>query len=169
MSYRLEVHSHARSHRETLLVWPDFQLMRVPEKPVCIHLIRQNPVFISMLWNLPFMSYRLERFRMQGGKNWILPKVMNATRFFWDSHWLEIWSHHFCSSMEPNGGSVAMDSERDSIMPWAVKSSLKNRFTDLSLEINHITISLDKNWFSRLKSETNSFWIWTLISSCTYS
>ncbi len=50
------------------------------------------------------------RFQMQGGKNWILPKEMDANRFFWDSHWLEIWSNHFCSSMEQNGGSVAMDS-----------------------------------------------------------
>jgi hypothetical protein len=50
------------------------------------------------------------KFQMQGGKNWILPKEMNANRFFWDSHWLEIWSNHFCPSMGPNGGSVAMDS-----------------------------------------------------------
>jgi hypothetical protein len=45
---------------------------------------------------------------MQGGKNWILPKEMNANRFFWDSHWLEIWSNHLFPSMEPNGGSVAI-------------------------------------------------------------
>ncbi len=32
---------------------------------------------------------------MQGGKNWFLPKEMNANRFFCDSHWLEIWSNHF--------------------------------------------------------------------------
>jgi hypothetical protein len=50
------------------------------------------------------------RFQMQGGKNRILPKEMNANRFFWESHWLEIWSNHFCPSMGPNGGSVAMDS-----------------------------------------------------------
>jgi hypothetical protein len=50
------------------------------------------------------------RFQMQGGKNWFLPKEMNANRFFWDSHWLEIWSNHFYPSMRPNGGSVAMDS-----------------------------------------------------------
>ncbi len=50
------------------------------------------------------------RFQMQGGKNWILPKDMNANRFFWDSHWLKIWSNHFCPSMGTNGGSVAMDS-----------------------------------------------------------
>jgi hypothetical protein len=48
---------------------------------------------------------------MQGGKNWFLPKEMNANRFFWDSHWLEIWSNHFYPSMGPNGGSVAMDSD----------------------------------------------------------
>jgi hypothetical protein len=47
---------------------------------------------------------------MQGGKNWFLPKEMNANRFFWDSHWLEIWSNHFYPSMGPNRGSVAMDS-----------------------------------------------------------
>jgi hypothetical protein len=50
------------------------------------------------------------RFQMQGSKNWILPKEINANRFFWDSHWLEIWSNHFCPSMGLNGGSVAMDS-----------------------------------------------------------
>jgi hypothetical protein len=50
------------------------------------------------------------RFQMQGGKNWFLPKEMNANRFFLDSHWLEIWSNHFYPSMGPNGRSVAMDS-----------------------------------------------------------
>ncbi len=50
------------------------------------------------------------RFQMQGGKNWFLPKYINANRFFWDSHWLEIWSNHFCPSMGLNGGSVATDS-----------------------------------------------------------
>ncbi len=50
------------------------------------------------------------RFQMQGGKNWFLPKEMNANRFFRDSHWLEIWSNHFYPSMGPNAGSVAMDS-----------------------------------------------------------
>jgi hypothetical protein len=44
---------------------------------------------------------------MQGDKNWILPKQINANRFFWDPHWLEIWSNHLCPSMGPNGGSVA--------------------------------------------------------------
>ena len=50
---------------------------------------------------------------MQGGKNRILPKQINANRFFWDSHWLEIRSNHFCPSMGPNGGSVATDSVRN--------------------------------------------------------
>jgi hypothetical protein len=27
---------------------------------------------------------------MQRGKNWILLKEMNANRFFWDSHWLDL-------------------------------------------------------------------------------
>ncbi len=48
------------------------------------------------------------RFQMQGGKNRFLQKEMNANRFFWDSHWLEIWSNHLCPSMGPNGGSVAL-------------------------------------------------------------
>jgi hypothetical protein len=42
--------------------------------------------------------------------NRILPKEINANRFFSDSHWLEIWKNHFCPSMGPNGGSVAMGS-----------------------------------------------------------
>jgi hypothetical protein len=46
---------------------------------------------------------------MQEGENWILPKEINANWFFWDSHWLEIWSNHLCLSMEPNGGSVSKD------------------------------------------------------------
>jgi hypothetical protein len=50
------------------------------------------------------------KFQMQEGKNWILPKEMNANRFFWESHWLDIWSNHFCPYMGPNGGSVATDS-----------------------------------------------------------
>jgi hypothetical protein len=57
-------------------------------------------------------------FQMQGGKNWILPKKINANRFFWDSHWLENWSHHFCPSMGPNGGSVAMDSGKQMGETW---------------------------------------------------
>jgi hypothetical protein len=47
---------------------------------------------------------------MEGGKNWFFPIKINATKFFCDSHWLEIWSNQFCPSMGPNGGSVAMDS-----------------------------------------------------------
>jgi hypothetical protein len=51
------------------------------------------------------------RFQMQEGKNWILSKERSANRFFWDSHWLEIWSNHLFPSMGLNGGSVAMDSD----------------------------------------------------------
>jgi hypothetical protein len=36
------------------------------------------------------------RSQMQGGKNLILPKEINANRFFWDSHWLDIWIEHLC-------------------------------------------------------------------------
>ncbi len=50
---------------------------------------------------------------MQGGKNWILPKEINANRFFLGSHWLEIWKNRLCPSMGPSGGSVAVDSETE--------------------------------------------------------
>ncbi len=56
------VHSHTpsiRSHRETQVVFPDFQPMRVAEEPVCINLFRKNTGFTSLHWDLPFMSYRL--------------------------------------------------------------------------------------------------------------
>jgi len=46
---------------------------------------------------------------IQGGKNWILPKEINANRFFWHFNWLEIWN----PSMALKGGSVAMGSESD--------------------------------------------------------
>jgi hypothetical protein len=59
---------------------------------------------------------------MQGGKNWILPKEKNANLFFSDSHWLEIWSNHFCPSMGLNGGSVAMDS-----VVYSVQCTFSNR------------------------------------------
>ncbi len=45
------VHSHdpsIRSHRGKEVVRPDFQPMRVPEEPFCIHFFRQNPVFTSL-------------------------------------------------------------------------------------------------------------------------
>ncbi len=62
---------------------------------------------------LPFPPRRYDmngRSQMQGGKNWILPREINANRFFLDSHWLEIWKNHLCPCMGPYGGSVAMDS-----------------------------------------------------------
>jgi hypothetical protein len=36
------------------------------------------------------------RSQMQGGKNRILPKEINANRFFRNSHWLEIWKNRLC-------------------------------------------------------------------------
>jgi hypothetical protein len=71
------------------------------------------------------------RFQMQGGKNWILPKYINANRFFWDSHWLEIWSNHFCPSMGRNGGSVAMDSEDEYRPPLHWRSAALNIYHSL--------------------------------------
>ncbi len=66
----------------------------------------------------PYYESNLSRYDMNGrsqmqeGKNWILSKELNATRFFRDSHRLEIWKNHLWPSMGPNGGSVTtMDSE----------------------------------------------------------
>ncbi len=55
----------------------------------------------------PRKAVRLEREISNAGKNWILPKEINSSRFFWDSHWLEIWKNHLRPSTGPNGGSVA--------------------------------------------------------------
>jgi hypothetical protein len=65
------------------------------------------------------------RIQMQGGINWILPKEINAKRFFWDSYWLEIWANHLFPSL---GGSVAMDSGDWSMIlvvttPWGDPNS----------------------------------------------
>jgi hypothetical protein len=56
------VHSRApsiRSHRGIKVVWPDFQPMRVPEEPVCVHLFRQKPVFTSLHLKSPVHVHRL--------------------------------------------------------------------------------------------------------------
>ncbi len=56
------VHSHApsiRSHGRIKVVWPDFQPMRVPEEPVCVHLFRQKPVFTSLHLKSPVHVHRL--------------------------------------------------------------------------------------------------------------
>ena len=56
------VRSHApsiRSHRGIKVVWPDFQPMRVPEEPVCVHLFRQKPVFTSLHLKSPVHVHRL--------------------------------------------------------------------------------------------------------------
>jgi hypothetical protein len=78
------------------------------------------------------------RFQMQGGKNWFLPKEMNANRFFWDSHWLEIWSNHFCPSMGPNGGSVATDSD----YKWVEKNG-RGR---LQVKVNMVYHRISRKW-----------------------
>ncbi len=69
------------------------------------------------------------RFQMQGGQNWFLPKEMNENRFFWDSHWLEIWSNHFYPSMGSNGGSVAMDSVARNYRPCFRENQPKRSFS----------------------------------------
>jgi hypothetical protein len=80
-----------------------------------------TPLLMSPIYNFVPRLYDMNvRYQMQGGKNQILPKAMNANRFFRTSHWLEIWKNHFCPSMGPNGGSVAMDSGRWQILSSAV-------------------------------------------------
>jgi hypothetical protein len=82
------------------------------------------------------------RFQMQGGKNWFLPKEMNANRFFWDSHWLEIWSNHFYPSMGPNGGSVAMDSAVKAITISTKPQTLNDIIYTLTASISAVIFSL---------------------------
>jgi hypothetical protein len=53
---------------------------------------------------------------MQGGNNWILPKEMNANRFHQDSYWLAICKKQLIPSFGLNGGSVAMDSDFQSMI-----------------------------------------------------
>jgi hypothetical protein len=57
----------------------------------------------EVLWRY----YMNGRSQMQGGKNWILSKEINQTS---SSETLIDWKNHLCPSMEPNGGTMAMDS-----------------------------------------------------------
>ena len=78
--------------------------------------------------------------QMQGGKNWILPKDINANRFFGDSHWLEIWKNHFCFPMGPSGGSLTMDSGQCNVgRKW------------------HLCCLLDKVWVKPVYSHLRKF------------
>ncbi len=81
------VHSHApsiRSHRGIKVVWPDFQPMRVPEEPVCVHLFRQKPVFTSLHLKSPVHVHRLSI-------QWETKLFcLAANRFSCESHCLEI-------------------------------------------------------------------------------
>ncbi len=74
--------------------------------------LQSMPDMEPRLWIVALRRYdNNRRSQMQGGINWILPKEINANRFFWDSHWLEIWQNLLYPSMWPKGGSVAMDFE----------------------------------------------------------
>ncbi len=57
---------------------------------------------------------------------------------------------------------LSPNSERDCIMPWAVKFIFKPVHRSLSLDINLIDFHSDKHRVSRYKSEITSFWIWSL-------
>ncbi len=79
------------------------------------------------------------KFQMQGGKNWILTKDINANRFFWDSHWLEICINHLCSSLVPNDGSVAMPMDSVSSDP-AVLSFKSSAISKIDFRSGRSTI-----------------------------
>ncbi len=102
--------------------------MQQVELAAAQHLLKTytSPCFsVNIFYNYDVTQTRYDmngRFQIQGGKNRILPKDMNANRFFWDSHWLEIWSNHFCPSMGPNGGSVATAQAADPLPPSAMCS-----------------------------------------------
>ncbi len=85
----------------------------------------------------------------------------------WPSANLRLSPSMQCPSLSSlyNSYSVqSSNSERDSIMPCAVKTSLKPVYRYVFQEIIHLD-SLDKKWFSGFKSECTSFWIW---KQCMY-
>jgi hypothetical protein len=69
---------------------------------------------------------------MQGGKNWILPKEMNANWFFWDSHWLEIWSNHF----------VPLWDRMEGALQWTQNLDSRHLELQMILEVSGIVVSL---------------------------
>ncbi len=73
----------------------------------------------------------LGRPQIQGGKNWILLKKINAYMLFLDSHWLKL-ENHFCPSMGPNGGSVAMECKQGcESRRQTISSSSRPRFHEI--------------------------------------
>ncbi len=90
---------------------------------------------------------------MQGGKNWILSKEMNANRFFLEAHWLEIWSNHFCPSMGPNGGSVAMDSVLCRIASLAAASVIESPLRLWALLEISEPVFVDRLWRPGIDSQ----------------
>jgi hypothetical protein len=76
------------------------------------------------------------RSQMQRGKNWILPKEINANRLFQDCHTGNLEK----TSMGSNGGSVAMDSVQGASRPvYTVKKV--NDFPVPSRDVTDQTLS----------------------------
>jgi hypothetical protein len=44
-------------------------------------------------------------YQLRGGKNWILPKEINANRFFCDCHWLESGKTTYVPQWDPLEGA----------------------------------------------------------------
>jgi hypothetical protein len=86
------------------------------------------------------------KFQMQGGKNWIFPKEVNANRFFWDSHWLEIWSNHFCPSLD---SVVYLVSRRTGNgISLRKKTGAKSRVKTTSERLNESIAELNSNSYN---------------------
>ncbi len=75
-------------------------LLRVlrPQLPACLSRMVNHSGFLHSVHSREysviyrgqgFLAYRELKIQIQGGKNWIFPKEINANRFFRDSHWLE--------------------------------------------------------------------------------
>jgi hypothetical protein len=79
------------------------------------------------------------RSQMQGGKNWILPKELNANRFFWDSQWLKIWVKPYMSLYGTEWGSVAMDSAGKAV-PSSRLGTPRECFPTEQMDINEGTV-----------------------------
>ncbi len=91
------------------------------------------------------------RSQRQGCQNWILPKEINANRFFWDSRWLEIWKNHFCPTYGTEMGGAwgnGLKSLQNNELHFAARSTRKgwpemSKFKDrLVWTLNSLTMGM---------------------------
>ncbi len=79
-------------------LYPPSQGLGIWPLPACLAWNTFISLLILVVFTSPTHSATVQRqydmnmrLQMQEGNDWILPNEMNANRFFWDSHWLEIW------------------------------------------------------------------------------